>query len=120
MKKTVNKVKSLLQNSEKTEFVVVTIAEKMGVSETEDLIRSLEQMRVPSRHIIINNIFPREASDFAETRRKPQERYIHEMKEKFNTRIFTEVILQPDEVQGIDSLQKLGTQLFYETKGGKN
>ncbi len=38
MKKTVNKVKSLLQNSEKTEFVVVTIAEKMGVSETEDLI----------------------------------------------------------------------------------
>ena len=120
MKKTVKKVRALLQNCEKTEFVVVTIAERMGVSETENLIRSLEQMRIPSRHIIINNIFPREVSDFAEMRRKTQERYIHEMKEKFSTRIFTEVVLQPTEIQGIDSLQKLGTQLFCETKGGNN
>ena len=120
MKKTVKKVRALLQNSEKTEFVVVTIAEKMGVSETEDLIRSLEHMRIPSRHIIINNIFPQEASGFAQMRRKTQERYIHEIKEKFSTRIITEVVLQPTEIQGIESLQKLGTQLFCETKGGKN
>lgn len=120
MKKTVKKVRELLQNSEKTEFVVVTIAEKMGVSETEDLIESLEQMRIPSKHIIINNIFPQEKSDFAQMRRKTQEKYIREIKEKFSTRIITEVVLQPTEIQGIDSLQKLGSQLFYETKGGKN
>jgi len=118
MKKTVKRVRALLQNSEKTEFVVVTIAEKMGVSEAEDLIRSLEQMHIPSRHIIINNIFPREESQFAEMRRKTQARYIHEMKEKFSARIFTEVVLQPGEIQGIDSLQRLGTQLFHATKGG--
>jgi len=112
MKKTVKKVRALLQNPEKTEFVVVTIAEKMGVSETEDLVRSLEQMHIPSRHIIINNIFPQEESSFAKLRRKTQERYIHEMKEKFSTRIITEVALQPTEIHGIDSLQKLGTQLF--------
>ena len=116
MKKTVKKVRALLQNSEKTEFVVVTIAEKMGVSETEDLIRSLEHMRIPSRHIIINNIFPQDGSDFAERRRKNQEKYIYEMKEKFKTYSITEVALQPTEIQGIDSLQKLGTQLFQETK----
>ncbi len=118
MKKTVKRVKALLQNSEKTEFVVVTIAEKMGVSETEDLIRSLEQMHIPSRHIIINNIFPQEESLFAEMRRKTQARYIHEMKEKFSARIFTELVLQPGEIQGIDSLQRLGTQLFHTTKRG--
>ena len=119
MKKTVKKVRALLQNSEKTEFVVVTIAERMGVSETGDLIRSLEQMHIPSRHIIINNIFPQEESDFAQMRRKTQERYIHEMKEKFSTRIITEVVLQPTEMRGIDSLQKLGAHLFPETEGGK-
>ena len=119
MKKTVKKVRALLQNSEKTEFVVVTIAERMGVSETEDLIRSLEHMCIPSRHIIINNIFPQEESDFAQMRRKTQERYIHEMKEKFSTRIITEVVLQPTEMRGIDSLQKLGAHLFPETEGGK-
>lgn len=118
MKKTVNKVKSLLQNSEKTEFVVVTIAEKMGVCETQDLISSLEQMRIPSRHIIVNNLFPQDGSDFAERRRETQARYIHELKEKFSSRRITEVVLQPTEVQGIDSLQKLATQLFHETKRG--
>jgi len=112
MKKTVKKVRALLQNSEKTEFVVVTIAENMGVSETEDLIRSLKQMHIPSRHIVINNIFPQEGSDFARMRRKTQERYIDEMKAKFSTHIITEVALQPTEIQGISSLQKLGTQLF--------
>jgi len=118
MKKAVKRVRALLQNSEKTEFVVVTIAEKMGVSEIEDLIKSLEQMHIPSRHIIINNIFPQEESQFAEMRRKTQARYIHEIKEKFSARIFTEVVLQPGEIQGIDSLQRLGTQLFHATKGG--
>src|SRR6266496_998672 len=112
MKKTVKKVRALLQNAEKTEFVVVTIAEKMAVSETEDLIRNLEQMRIPSRHLIINNIFPQEESGFAEMRRKTQARYIHEMKEKFSAHSITEVALQPTEMQGIDRLQKLGAQLF--------
>jgi arsenite/tail-anchored protein-transporting ATPase len=151
MKKTVKRVKTLLQNPAKTEFVVVTIAEKMATSETEDLIRSLEQMRLPSRHIIINNTLPLEAAhsaeqwnrrktsrdssglpffnsgtidfrqtlDFAHMRRKTQEKYIHEIREKFSTRIITEVFLQPTEIQGLDSLQKLGTYLFSETEGGK-
>ncbi len=108
-------------------------------------------MRIPSRHIIINNVFPQEAPgsaeqwerrrtlraptarpffnstigfrqtlDFAQMRRKTQERYIHEMREKFSTHIITEVLLQPSEIQGLDSLQKLGTHLFSETEGDKN
>jgi arsenite/tail-anchored protein-transporting ATPase len=116
MKKTVKKVRTLLQNAETTEFVVVTIAEKMAVSETEDLIRSLEQMHIPSRHIIVNNVFPREESDFARKRRAFQERYIQSMKQKFRTRSITEIILQPTEIQGIARLQTLGTQLFSESK----
>ena len=120
MKKTVNKVKKLLQDGEKTEFIVVTIAEKMGVFETEDLIRSLEQMHIPSKHIIINNIFPKVESDFAKMRRKTQERYIQEIKEKFSNYSITEVVLQPSEIQGLDSLQKLGEQLFCKTWEGKN
>ena len=116
MKKTVKKVRALLQNVETAEFVVVTIAEKMAVSETEDLIKSLEQLRIPSRHIIINNVFPREESDFARQRRAFQERYIQAIKEKFHTRSITEVILQATEIQGISGLQTLGTQLFSEKK----
>jgi arsenite/tail-anchored protein-transporting ATPase len=113
MKRTVKKVRALLQNSEKTEFVVVTLAEKMAVSETEDLIRSLEQMHIPSRHIIINNIFPLEDSDFVRGRRKAQERYIDEIKAKFSTHTITEVALQPTDIQGIECLQQLEKQMLW-------
>ena len=148
MKKSVKKVRALLLNSEKTEFVAVTIPERSATSETGDLLRSLERMCIPSRHIIINNVVPQEAPgsaeqwdrrvgkgprtptaipfvnsaigfrqalDFNQMRRKTQERYIHEMKEKFSTHIISEVLLQPTEIQGFDSLQKLGTHLFSET-----
>jgi arsenite-transporting ATPase len=60
MKKGVKKVKALLQSPERTEFVAVTIPEKMAISETEDLIKNLDHMRLASRHIIINNIIPEE------------------------------------------------------------
>lgn len=115
MKKTVKRVKALLQNVETTEFVVVTIAEKMAVSETEDLIRKLEQMHIPSHHVIVNNVFPREESDFARQRRAFQEQYIQVMREKFRTHHITEVTLQPTEIQGIARLQTLGAQLFAES-----
>lgn len=112
MKKTVKRVRELLQDPEKTEFVVVTIAEKMAVQETEDLIRTLKQFHIPSKHIIINNIFPSENSSFARAKRKNQEKYINEIKKKFSGRIITEVILQPSEIQGVGSLKNLGKQLF--------
>jgi arsenite-transporting ATPase len=115
MKKTVKRVKALLQNVEATEFVVVTIAEKMAVSETEDLISRLEQMRIPSHHVIVNNVFPPEASDFVRQRRAFQAQYIQAMREKFRTHSITEVLLQPAEVQGVARLQTLGAQLFSES-----
>lgn len=115
MKKTVKRVRALLQNREKTEFVVVTIAEKMALAETEDLIRNLKQMHVPSRHIIVNNLFPQEESQFAIQRRKSQEKYVQALKEAHPTKNITEVILQPTEIQGIESLQALGAQLFSQT-----
>jgi len=119
MKKTVKRVKELLQNAEKTEFVVVTIAEKMAVSETEDLIKSLERMHIPSHHIIINNIFPRDGSDFDRQRRMVQEKYIQLIQEKFQSHSITKVILQPTDIQGLARLQTLSKQLFTTTREGQ-
>ncbi|GHO83146.1 ArsA family ATPase [Dictyobacter formicarum] len=115
MKKTVKKVHSLLQNEEKTEFVVVTIPEKMAVSETQDLIHSLEKMQIPSQDIIINNIFPQDECDFMKQRRSFQDQYIQKMKEIFLHHTITEVVLQATEVQGIARLQTLSTRLFTGT-----
>lgn len=112
MKRTVKKVRELLQDEKRTEFIVVTIAESMGVRETEDLVNTLEKFHIPTRHIIINNIFPKEESNFAKLKRKNQEKYINEIKKKFSNHAITEVLLQADEIQGIKSLGSLGKQLF--------
>lgn len=112
MKKTVKKVRELLQDEKRTEFIVVTIAESMGIRETEDLIQTLEEFHVPSRHIIINNIFPEENSDFVKAKRKNQQKYIREIKEKFRNHIITEIPLRSTEIQGIENLEHLGEQLF--------
>jgi len=63
MKKTVKRVKALLQDPRRTEFVAVTIPEMMALSETEDLLKSLEQMHLSCQHIIINNTIPEEEPD---------------------------------------------------------
>ncbi len=148
MKRSVNKVRTLLQNPAGTEFVAVTIPEKMAIAEAEDLLKNLAQLSIPSRHIVINQLFPREAPeftelgeimrtprsrtegvpsvlpffdstlnlekylDFAEIRRKTQERYVHEMEEKFQKHCITEVLWQPTEIRGIDCLHQLGAILF--------
>lgn len=112
MKKTVKRVRELLQDEKRTEFIVVTIAESMGVRETEDLIQSLEEFHIPSRHIIINNIFPKAGCDFVKARRKLQEKYIREIKDKFAAHRITEIALQPNEIQGLAGLKNLGKHLF--------
>ncbi len=112
MKKTVKKVRELLQDSKRTEFVVVTIAESMGVLETEDLIRDLEKSHIPTSHIIINNIFPENKCDFCKSRRKNQEAYINEIKKKFNNFNISEITLQPEEIRGTKNLKNLAAKLF--------
>lgn len=112
MKKTVKTVKKLLQDCEKTEFIVVTIPEAMGVAETEDLISNLEKFEIPNHHIIINNVFPREASSFAKARRHFQEKHINTIKKQFGDHSITEITLQPNEIRGIPSLRELEKQLF--------
>lgn len=111
MKKTVKKVRNLFQDPAKTEFVIVTIPEAMGVLETEDLAEELKKMHISSRHIIINNIFPKNNCIFCKTKRKNQDKYINEIKRKFNDYIITEIILRPNEIQGMEDLQNLAKQL---------
>ena len=113
MKKTVKKVKSLLQDESKTEFAIVTIPEAMGVLETEDLVKILKESNIPSDHIIVNNIFPKSKCDFCAKRWEMQSKYIKTIKDNFSEFDITEIELQPQEIRGLDALKKLGKSLFH-------
>ena len=112
MKKTVKKVRNLLQDPAKTEFIVVTIPEAMGVLETEDLIKDLAKRHIPTNHIIINNSVPENKCDVCQSRRKNQARYINEIKKKFSNFNISEIILHPEEIRGIKNLKNLAGELF--------
>lgn len=112
MKKTVKRVKNLLQDTQRTEFIVVTISEAMAVRETEDLISDLKKFKIPSNHIIINNIFPKNNCQFCKARREEQERYMKEIKTLFPSFNVSEVPLQTEEIRGIKKLGQLTKLLF--------
>ena len=113
MKKTVKHVNELLTDPEKTEFVAITIPEALGVYETKRMIEDLDTMNIPVRHIVINNIVPKErGSAFLEARRKTQENYIKELKKSYKDYEFTEIEQEPEEIKGLKKLEILTNKLF--------
>lgn len=112
MKKTVKRVRNLLQDAQKTGFIVVTIPEAMAIRETEDLIADLQKFNIHSEHIIINNIFPKNDCQFCKAKRKEQEKYIKEIRTLFPNFKISEVPLQTEEIRGIKKLSQLTKILF--------
>ncbi|NQU99326.1 MAG: ArsA family ATPase, partial [Parcubacteria group bacterium] len=112
MKKTVKRVRELLQDAQRTEFVVATIPTEMAIRETEDLVNDLQKFHIPSGHIIINNIVPKARCEFCKARRKEQKKYIKEINRLFSRFNITEVTLQPEEIKGVKKLDQLTKSLF--------
>ena len=58
MKKTVKRIEGLLRDSQRCEFIAVTIPEDMAILETERLIKSLDQYGMKVKQMVINNVIP--------------------------------------------------------------
>jgi arsenite-transporting ATPase len=112
MKKTVKRIESLLRDSNKCEFIAVTIPEEMAILETERLIDSLHKYGVKARQLVINNIVESRDCEFCRQKQKEQERYIARIRKKFGNLKTTIVPLQPQEVRGIDTLSNFKELLF--------
>jgi len=109
MKKTVKKIEGLLKDQSRCEFIVVTIPEDMAIKETERLIGNLDHYGMKVKQLIINNVIPEESRcPFCQARRKGQDKYISEIRDKFSDLKITVIPLQPYEVKGINALKNLG------------
>lgn len=112
MLSTIQKVREILVNPEKTEFIIVTIPEAMALLETEDLARSLKRMQVPVEHLIVNKIIPRNSCTFCQGKRAGQVGYIKKFKELGLETIGVELFEK--EIRGRESLNRLRKSLFQE------
>lgn len=107
LSKSIKKVLALLTDSERCEFVGVAIPERMSLEESVDLAKSLEQLNVPMRKLLINGVTPAETNcKFCKSRRKMQDEVIGEFKTRFRRRSVEMYMApqQPYEIQGADAL----------------
>jgi len=112
MKKTVKRIEGLLRDSQRCEFIAVTIPEDMAILETERLLESLGKYGMKVKQLVINNVLKSNGCNFCRERKKEQEKYINQIRKKFSDLNTTITPLQPREVKGLGALNNFKKQLF--------
>lgn len=110
--KTIKKAKKTLTDPKKTEFIGVTIAEAMGVYQTERLIKNLKILKIPVEHLIINKIIPANRCNLCLSQKKQQKDYINEISKKFSGCKIIEMPQFESEIKGLKKLTKFSEILF--------
>jgi len=107
------KLQLLLTDNTKSNFVLVTTPEKMGIDVTADMINSLKRCVVPYSTIVINYLIPKSVKcDFCASRRKVQMQHIQEIRNRFSECNIIEVPLFPKAIKGKDALINFSKALF--------
>ncbi len=107
-------MQELLTDSQKSEFVAVTIAEAMGILETEDLLDTLNSLGIPCRHVVFNMVLPPTACNFCSAKREEQIGYIQGSfgKIEFAGCEITRIPLYPHEIRGVDTLTEFARFMY--------
>jgi len=106
------KIHKIFMDENEAEFVVVTIAEFMGMYETERLIQDLQKLKMLSRFIIVNKIVPENNCPFCRLKRSEQLSYINQTAQKFPSFQVVEAPLFPYEIKGVERLEDFANSLY--------
>jgi arsenite/tail-anchored protein-transporting ATPase len=79
MLETIRKVREILADPERTQFIIIAIPEAMPYLETQDLLASLRRLKVPAEYLIINKIIPKSDCSFCSAKRAEQFGYIKKL-----------------------------------------
>jgi arsenite-transporting ATPase len=109
LKKSIEAAKDELNDPAKTEFVCVMIPEDMAIYETERLLSALITYQIPSRHIIVNQIFPENLDcNFCRSRREFQMKHLAEIEDLYKGEFdVVKVPLFEKEIRKFDQLRRM-------------
>ncbi len=109
LKASMNVVRKLFRNQEKTEFIIATIPTIMAINESERLADHLKLEDIPVKNLIVNQIMPDNIEcKFCSVRSEGQKQnlaYIHTLFEEYR---ITEVPFFDKEIRGIEGLKRMG------------
>ncbi len=107
------KVVSFIRDSQKSEFIIVTIPEALGVKQTERIVKDFDEYQLKVNHLIVNYVITEADCEFHQIRKEMQQHYIQLLRELYAHRIqLIELPLMPHEIKGIERIQKISEILF--------
>ncbi len=107
------RVVNFIRDPQKSDFIVVTIPEALGVRQTERIIKDFDEYQLNVRHLIINYVIQEADCDFHKIRKQMQQNYIQILKDQYSPRIgLIEIPLMPQEVKGVERIHRISEILF--------
>ena len=74
----IRRIKEMLTDPERCEFVAVTIPEAMALAETHRLLRTLDELGTPCRHLVVNMVMPETRCSFCQMVGQQQKEYLRQ------------------------------------------
>jgi len=107
------KVVNFIRDPQKSDFIIVTIPEALGVRQTERIIKDFDEYELGVNHLIINYVIQEADCNFHKIRKEMQQNYIQILKNQYSRRIgLIELPLMPQEVKGVERINKISEILF--------
>jgi arsenite-transporting ATPase len=107
------KVVSFIRDTQKSDFIIVTIPEALGVRQTERIIKDFDEYQLKVNHLIVNYVIKEADCDFHKMRKEMQQNYIKILRDLYSHRIrLIEIPLLPHEIKGVERINKISDFLF--------
>lgn len=109
------KVVNFIRDPQKSEFIIVTIPEALGVRQTERIIKDFDEYQLRVNHLIVNYVIQDADCEFLKIRSEMQKNYIKILKDQYSHRIkLIETPLFPQEIKGVEKIKRISEILFKE------
>lgn len=105
-------LRGVLQDPDRSAFIIVLAAERLPVLETIELEQQLRRARMRVAALVINKRSPQDAGDLLAARHDVEERYVVQLTSALPDLPLVQVPLLPGEVQGEDGLGRLAEHLL--------
>jgi arsenite-transporting ATPase len=107
------KVVNFIRDPKKSEFIIVTIPEALGVRQTERIIKDFDEYQLRVNHLIVNYVIQQADCDFHRIRSEMQQNYIRILEDQYSPGInIIKTPLFPHEIKGVERINKISEILF--------
>ena len=107
------KVVNFIRDPQKSEFIIVTIPEALGVKQTERIVKDFDEYQLNVNHLIVNYVIQEADCEFHRLRKEMQQHYVGLLNDQYAQRIkLIQVPLSPCEIKGVERIKRISDILF--------